>query len=135
MTPLTAEKVAELIVGLEKAIEQAEHKPEDWNVSALTFGAAAKRVEYPEGVVVPPFAPPWGEEIIGTFPWKRDGWLAVEAVRALPHLLSLAKRVAGAPRMRVHDTPYGRSHSLDDAAMNAEPGEYALVEIVGGEEG
>lgn len=82
---------------LRAAIEAAEHKPEDWNVSALTFGAAAKRIDHPTGVSAP--LQPWGEEIIGSFPWKRDGWLAVAAVRALPALLDELDRLRELERL------------------------------------
>lgn len=91
-TPAQRVDVAEL----QRAIEQAEHKPGEWHVSAFTFGAAAIR----EAADVPGGFQPFNETIIGNFPWKRDGWLAVAAVNALPALLhQLAERAAEVERL------------------------------------
>lgn len=79
---------------LQTAIQQAEHKPGKWTQTAQSMG----------GICCPgePFqiGKPWAkEEPWAHFSFKRDSWLAVAAVNALPALLDEieALRVARVP--------------------------------------
>ena len=77
-------KLKELAEALKRAIEQAEHKPGEWAGTAQSMG----------GICCPgvPFqiGKPWAkEEPWASFSYKRDSWLAVAAVNALPRLLGL----------------------------------------------
>ena len=73
-----------LAEALNRAIAQAEHKPGEWAETAQSMG----------GICYPgePFqiGKPWAkEEPWASFSYKRDSWLAVAAVNALPELLEL----------------------------------------------
>lgn len=73
-----------LAEALNRAIAQAEHKPGEWAETAQSMG----------GICCPgePFqiGKPWvKEEPWASFSYKRDSWLAVAAVNALPELLEL----------------------------------------------
>lgn len=88
-------KLKELAEALKRAIEQAEHKPGEWAGTAQSMG----------GICCPgvPFqiGKPWAkEEPWASFSYKRDSWLAVAAVNALPRLLGL---IAEIERLRDSD--------------------------------
>lgn len=73
-----------LAYDLSSSIEKAEHKPGQWAQTAQSMG----------GICCPgaPFdiSKPWAkEEPWANFSFKRDSWLAVAAVNALPKLLAL----------------------------------------------
>ncbi|MBI6554487.1 hypothetical protein YA0850_18995, partial [Pseudomonas veronii] len=73
-----------LAESLARAIEQAEHKPGQWAETSQRMG----------GICCPgePFdisKPLAREEPWAQFSYKRDSWLAVAAVNALPKLLAL----------------------------------------------
>lgn len=73
-----------LAEALSRAIEQAEHKPGQWAETAQSMG----------GICLPgePFqiGKPWAKELPwANFSYKRDSWLAVAAVNALPQLMAL----------------------------------------------
>ncbi|WP_426248219.1 hypothetical protein [Pseudomonas sp. TWR3-1-1] len=73
-----------LVESLNRAIEQAEHKPEQWAETAQSMGGICCAGE--------PFqiGKPWAkEEPWAHFSYKRDSWLAVAAVNALPQLIAL----------------------------------------------
>ncbi len=77
-------KLKALAEALNKAIEQAEHKPGQWSGTAQSMG----------GICCPgePFdirKPSAKEEPWAHFSYKRDSWLAVAAVNALPDLIGL----------------------------------------------
>lgn len=81
-------KLKELAEALKRAIEQAEHKPGEWAGTAQSMG----------GICCPgvPFqiGKPWAkEEPWASFSYKRDSWLAVAAVNALPRLLGLIAEI------------------------------------------
>lgn len=85
-TPDMADKpdLKQLANDLISAIEQAEHKPGQWAQTGQSMG----------GICCPgePFdiSKPWAkEEPWAHFSFKRDSWLAVAAVNALPKLLVL----------------------------------------------
>lgn len=65
------------------AIEQAEHKPGQWAGTAQSMGAICSPGK--------PFkvGEPWAKELPwANFSFKRDSWLAVAAVNALPAMLA-----------------------------------------------
>lgn len=73
-----------LAESLNRAIEQAEHKPGQWAETARSMGGICCAGE--------PFqiGKPWAkEEPWAHFSYKRDSWLAVAAVNALPQLIAL----------------------------------------------
>ena len=73
-----------LAESLNQAIEQAEHKPGQWAETAQSMGGICCAGE--------PFqiGKPWAkEESWAHFSYKRDSWLAVAAVNALPQLMAL----------------------------------------------
>ena len=73
-----------LAESLNRAIEQAEHKPGQWVETAQSMGGICCAGE--------PFqiGKPWAkEEPWAHFSFKRDSWLAVAAVNALPQLMAL----------------------------------------------
>ena len=73
-----------LAESLNRAIEQAEHKPGQWAEAAQSMGGICCAGE--------PFqiGKPWAkEESWAHFSYKRDSWLAVAAVNALPQLMAL----------------------------------------------
>lgn len=85
-TPDMADKpdLKQLADDLSSAIEKAEHKPGQWAQTGQSMG----------GICCPgePFdiSKPWAkEEPWAHFSFKRDSWLAVAAVNALPKLLVL----------------------------------------------
>ncbi|MCM8742391.1 hypothetical protein [Pseudomonas koreensis] len=89
---------------LNRAIAQAEHKPGEWAATAQSMG----------GICCPgePFqiGKPWvKEEPWASFSYKRDSWLAVAAVNALPELLEL---IAESERLKGDVVP---GDLLDDA--------------------
>ena len=73
-----------LVESLNRAIEQAEHQPGQWAETAQSMGGICCAGE--------PFqiGKPWAkEEPWAHFSYKRDSWLAVAAVNALPQLMGL----------------------------------------------
>jgi hypothetical protein len=73
-----------LAEALSRAIEQAEHKPGHWAETAQSMGGICEPIE------VFQIGKPWTkEEPWAHFSYKRDSWLAVAAVNALPKLLAL----------------------------------------------
>lgn len=83
---------------LRRAIEQAEHKPGEWATSGLAMGVAVKAgtESLSAGTGAIALTVQEGQRV-GAFPYKRDGWLAVEAVNALPELLRVYEAVMAAP--------------------------------------
>ena len=75
---------------LHKAIEEAEHKPGTWTKAVSQFGAVASAGQDISNVLGCE-----GEQIIGSFGYKRDGWLATAAVNSLPELLEIARLAHG----------------------------------------
>jgi hypothetical protein len=75
---------------LHKAIEEAEHKPGTWTKAVSQFGAVASATQDISNVLGGK-----GEQIIGSFGYKRDGWLATAAVNSLPELLEIARLAHG----------------------------------------
>ena len=77
-------ELKKLAESLNRAIEQAEHKPGQWAGTAQSVGGICCAGE--------PFqiGKPWAkEEPWAHFSYKRDSWLAVAAVNALPQLMAL----------------------------------------------
>ena len=77
-----------LVESLNRTIEQAEHKPGQWAETAQSMGGICCAGE--------PFqiGKPWAkEEPWAHFSYKRDSWLAVAAVNALPQLMALIAEV------------------------------------------
>lgn len=69
----------DLLARLQRAIDEAEHKPGQWAGSITEMG----------GVCTP------GDTLIsnwGNFSFKRDAWLAIAAVNALPELMDRLRR-------------------------------------------
>ena len=102
-------KLRRLAESLNRAIEQAEHKPGQWAETAQSMGGICCAGE--------PFQigkPRAKEDPWAHFSYKRDSWLAVAAVNALPQLMALIAendrlsaqvRLAGvAAEMAAHDT-------------------------------
>ena len=101
-------ELKKLTESLNRAIEQAEHKPGQWAETAQSMGGICCAGE--------PFqiGKPWTkEDPWAHFSYKRDSWLAVAAVNALPQLMALIAendrlsaqvRLAGvAAEMAAHD--------------------------------
>ena len=83
-------ELKKLAESLNRAIEQAEHKPGQWAETAQSMGGICCAGE--------PFqiGKPWAkEEPWAHFSYKRDSWLAVAAVNALPKLMALIAENAG----------------------------------------
>ena len=122
MTPLTAEKIAEL----ERLLAAARVLP--WETGGESDPLAIL------------CATDWVQVAVANEAFTdapQNAALIAAAVNALPALLSLAKRVAGAPVACIHDVMDDGDSPMISAAMEA--GYYdgkrvALVEIVGGEE-
>ena len=77
-------ELKKLAESLNRAIEQAEHKPGQWAETAQSMGGICCAGE--------PFqiGKTWAkEEPWAHFSFKRDSWLAVAAVNALPQLMAL----------------------------------------------
>ena len=77
-------ELKKLTESLNRAIEQAEHKPGQWAETAQSMGGICCAGE--------PFqiGKPWAkEDPWAHFSYKRDSWLAVAAVNALPQLMAL----------------------------------------------
>ena len=77
-----------LTESLNRAIEQAEHKPGQWAETAQSMGGICCAGE--------PFQigkPRAKEDPRAHFSYKRDSWLAVAAVNALPQLMALTVEV------------------------------------------
>ena len=77
-----------LVESLNRAIKQAEHQPGQWAETAQSMGGICCAGE--------PFqiGKPWAkEEPWAHFSYKRDSWLAVAAVNALPQLMALIAEV------------------------------------------
>ena len=77
-------ELKKLTESLNRAIEQAEHKPGQWAEKAQSMGGICCAGE--------PFqiGKPWAkEDSWAHFSYKRDSWLAVAAVNALPQLMPL----------------------------------------------
>ncbi|WP_321837848.1 hypothetical protein [Pseudomonas kulmbachensis] len=77
-------ELKKLTESLNRAIEQAEHKPGQWAETAQSMGGICCAGE--------PFqiGKPWAkEDPWAHFSYKRDSWLAVAAVNALPRLMAL----------------------------------------------
>lgn len=86
--------IEQLKVDLQTAIQQAEHKPGDWSQTAQSMG----------GICCPgekfQIGKPWPkEEPWAQFSYKRDSWLAVAAVNALPALLAEIERLEAQVRL------------------------------------
>ncbi|WP_338134996.1 hypothetical protein [Pseudomonas lundensis] len=77
-------ELKKLAQSLNRAIEQAQHKPGQWAETTQSMGGICCAGE--------PFqiGKPWAkEEPWAHFSFKRDSWLAVAAVNALPKLMAL----------------------------------------------
>lgn len=72
-----------LVEALNLAIEQAEHKPGEWANTGQSMGGICSPGAFKIGQ---PFVQ---EKLWANFSYKRDAWLAVAAVNALPQLLAL----------------------------------------------
>ncbi len=75
----------DLLASLERAIERAEHQPGQWAETRMSMGGVCSKQD---GLRL-------DEDRWGSFSHKRDAWLAVAAVNALPELM---ERVRGAER-------------------------------------
>lgn len=81
-------ELKKLAESLNRAIEQAEHKPGQWAETAQSMGGICCAGE--------PFQigkPRAKEDPWAHFSYKRDSWLAVAAVNALPQLMALTVEV------------------------------------------
>ncbi|MDB5816971.1 MAG: hypothetical protein JWQ11_611, partial [Rhizobacter sp.] len=84
---------------LEAAIQCAHHKPGEWRSAATQMGgiACASSIES--------FLRHEHEEVWASFSYKRDSWLAVAAVNALPLLLKAIRDGATAPGPILSEVP------------------------------
>lgn len=73
---ICSESTGALMARLRVAIDEAEHKPGEWAVATYRMGGICSTT-----------GPLTGGECWGSFSYKRDAWLAVAAVQALPELL------------------------------------------------
>ena len=80
--------IEQLKVDLQTAIQQAEHKPGDWSQTAQSMGGICCPGEKFQIGKPWPKEAPWAQ-----FSYKRDSWLAVAAVNALPGLLKEIERL------------------------------------------
>lgn len=80
---VTVPEVVKLLASLKSALAEAEHPPQDWAMSRTAMGQITSK--QPISFTVPfDFA----EKRWGSFAYKRDAWLAVAAVNALPRLIT-----------------------------------------------
>lgn len=79
----------ELIEKLTNAIERAEHKPGQWDYTITMMGGVTTR----KADLLDSLKNGDGEKPFGSFSHKRDAWLAIEAVNALPTLMSEVQRL------------------------------------------
>lgn len=82
------DRLAELMDYLQRAIDRAEHKPELWAETRQSMGGVCTAQDSALAV----------EDRWGNFNHKRDAWLAVAAVRALPMLLEHIQRTEAGER-------------------------------------
>jgi hypothetical protein len=104
----------DLLVTLASAIEDAQHKPGDWASALTAMGCIASPPE--DGN---PFE---NETTWANFSYKRDSWLAFEAVNALPKLLAVG-HVARQLLTAV------RASDADGIEDSADALEHALAEL------
>lgn len=99
----------DVLVRLEARIRDAEHKPGAWSETRQSMGGICTRIE-PINVL----ALPVKEDSWASFSFKRDAWLAVEAVNALPELIG---RLRGAEQgERAADAEVERLQGLLESA-------------------
>ncbi|MBC8740463.1 hypothetical protein F6X40_27895 [Paraburkholderia sp. UCT31] len=75
-----------MLENLRRAIEDAEHKPGEWARALTAMGQITTASE--SAPFEPPLAP---EKTWASFSYKRDSWLAIAAVNALPALLRVVE--------------------------------------------
>ena len=86
--------IDDIILQLENHLNEAEHKAEYWGTSRLSMGGVVNNPPFSEQLTL--FE---GDSIhqladyIGSFNCKRDAYLAVAAVNALPKLIKEIKRL------------------------------------------
>lgn len=87
--------IQSLIENLEISVAQAEHKPGDWASSPTQMGGVVTKkdldnylINFMSSTEGNGFPKPWA-----SFNYKRDGWLAIQAVNALPSLLAYIKQL------------------------------------------
>lgn len=98
----------ELLTNLERAIERAEHKPGQWSGTLNSMGGVCSKRD--GNLLV--------EDRWGYFSHKRDAWLAVAAVNALPELLARLRSAERGERSADHEVErlqraLGRLNGLD----------------------
>lgn len=86
--------IEQLKADLQTAIQQAEHKPGDWSQTAQSMGGICCPGEKFQIGKPWPKEQPWAH-----FSYKRDSWLAVAAVNALPGLLAEIERLEAQVRL------------------------------------
>jgi hypothetical protein len=134
MTPLTAEKIAEL----ERLLAAATPRP--WHRhSECPAECCWHLFEGPDMMYGRPDDQGDADGINSPELSDEDSALIVAAINVLPSLLSLAKRVAGAPVVEIKEccghAIIGSDWDDDLTNYNLIGTRVALVEIVGGEEG
>lgn len=77
------------IAALRRAIEEAEHKPGEWATTVTQMGGICTK-----GTAL--LSMPPKEDVWASFSYKRDSWLAVGAVNALPALLDRLEQAESA---------------------------------------
>ena len=93
--------IHDLIASLESSIRTAEHQPGDWASSPDTMGAIVSKSQldrYWESVMKAMKDTRTDRtqiEAWAKFDHKRDSWLAIQAVNALPKLLAYIKQLEG----------------------------------------
>lgn len=102
----------DLIERLRARILSAEHKPGQWMQSRQSIGAIVQATPSPS---ISQFFEP--ETHLGAFGYKRDAWLAVEAVNALPTLIEIA--IAAQRAMQVGAVPGDLAQAL--AGLQPQP--------------
>lgn len=85
--------LADLLMKLRRCIDDAEHKPGQWASARSQMGGISSASTRPTGADVAHLLGTLKESSWAGFSYKRDSWLAVEAVNALPALMQLAQAV------------------------------------------
>lgn len=75
----------DLLDRLQRAIDEAEHKPGQWAQSLMTMGGIITFETFLSARLQP-------DRSWGSFSYKRDAWLAIAAVNALPELMDRLRR-------------------------------------------
>ena len=88
--------IQDLIATLESSMRSAHHPPGEWASSPNEMGAVVTRstmIHFWQKATSEQDDKPTPEPAWAHFHYKRDGWLAIEAVNALPKLIEYIRHL------------------------------------------